>query len=152
MTEKKEVADVVAGSEIPWATFFEGIEVKVLRACFATNTYTLMTRFAPGTVLPRHKHFGPVEAYTIQGKWHYKEYDWVAKAGDYVHEVPGATHTLHVFDENTEPTIVFFIVQGGMALLNDDDEVFLLEDVNMMVERYRDTLEYQGDKMPDLLD
>jgi quercetin dioxygenase-like cupin family protein len=124
----------------PWATFFPGIEVKLLRASEATASYTLLARFAPGTILPKHRHFGEVQAYTLQGTWHYKEYDWVARAGSLVYEPPGATHTLHVPDDAKEPAVILFIVVGGMALLTDEDEVFMLEDVAQMRERYLETL------------
>lgn len=133
---------------IPYATFFPGIEVKLLRFSNETASYTLLTRFAPGTVLPKHRHFGEVQAYTLQGTWHYKEYDWYAKAGSLVYEQPFSTHTLHVPDDAKEPAVVLFIVTGGMALLTDEDEVFMLEDVPTMVERYKDTLVDAGIEVP----
>lgn len=134
---------------VPWATFFPGIEVKLLRHSDATASYTLLTRFAPGTILPKHRHFGEVQAYTLQGTWHYKEYDWYAHAGSLVYEQPFSTHTLHVPEDAKEPAIILFVVTGGMALLTDEDEVFMLEDVPTMRERYTQTLEDQGDQIPD---
>jgi hypothetical protein len=135
----------------PWATFFPGIEVKLLRACEVTASYTLLARFAPGTILPKHRHFGEVQAYTLQGSWHYKEYEWVAKAGSLVYEEPGSTHTLHVPDDATEPAVILFVVTGGMALLTDEDDVFMLEDVPAMRERYAETLRDQGMSIPKVL-
>jgi quercetin dioxygenase-like cupin family protein len=132
----------------PWATFFPGIEVKVLRASDATASYTLLARFAPGTILPKHKHFGEVQAYTLEGRWHYLEYDWFAGAGSYVYEPAFSTHTLHVPEDATEPAVVLFIVNNGMALLTDEDEVFMLEDVPTMRERYIETLRDAGLEAP----
>jgi quercetin dioxygenase-like cupin family protein len=132
----------------PWATFFPGIDVKLLRASEATASYTLLARFAPGTILPKHRHFGEVQAYTLQGSWHYKEYDWVARAGSLVFEPPGATHTLHVPEDAKEPAIILFMVTGGMALLTDEDEVFMLEDVPAMRERYIETIREAGASVP----
>jgi 2,4'-dihydroxyacetophenone dioxygenase len=137
--------------KLPWATFFPGIEVKLLRASEATASYTLLARFAPGTVLPKHRHFGEVQAYTLQGTWHYKEYDWMAHAGSLVFEQPGATHTLHVPEDAKEPALILFVVTGGMALLTDEDEVFMLEDVPTMRERYTDTLRDAGVAAPRIL-
>ena len=134
---------------VPWVTFFPGIEVKLLRASEADAKYTLMARFAPGTILPKHKHFGEVQAYTMQGTWHYIEYDWFAHAGSLVYEQPGATHTLHVPEDAKEPAVILFMVTGGMALLTDEDEVFMLEDVAAMRERYRETLVDAGVVVPD---
>jgi 2,4'-dihydroxyacetophenone dioxygenase len=137
--------------EVPWATFYPGIDVKLLRASEVTASYTLLARFSPGTILPKHRHFGEVQAYTLQGRWHYKEYDWFANAGSLVYEQPGATHTLHVPEDAGEPAVVLFIVTGGMALLTDDDEVFMLEDVPAMVERYKETLKDAGVAVPAFL-
>ena len=136
---------------VPWATFFPGIEVKLLRASPANASYTLLARFAPGTILPKHRHFGEVQAYTLQGRWHYQEYDWFAGAGSLVYEQPGATHTLHVPEDGGEPAVILFMVTGGMALLNDEDEVFMLEDVPTMVERYTETLKDAGVAVPAFL-
>src|SRR6266851_4302426 len=47
-------------------------------------------------VLSRHRHPAPVHGYVIKGSWRYREHDWVARAGDYVFEPPGETHTLVV--------------------------------------------------------
>jgi quercetin dioxygenase-like cupin family protein len=135
----------------PWATFFPGIEVKLLRASDATASYTLLARLAPGTYLPKHRHFGEVQAYTLQGRWHYLEYGWTASAGSLVFEPPGATHTLHVPEDATEPAIILFIVTGGMALLTDEDEVFMLEDVPAMRERYLETIKDAGLAAPPIL-
>jgi 2,4'-dihydroxyacetophenone dioxygenase len=134
----------------PWATFFPGIEVKLLRASEATASYTLLARFAPGTILPKHRHFGEVQAFTLRGRWHYREYDWVANAGSLVFEPPGSTHTLHVPEDATEPAVILFMVTGGMALLTDEDEVFMLEDVPTMRERYRATLLDAGIEPPSI--
>jgi hypothetical protein len=35
-------------------------------------------------ILSRHKHTGPVHAFTLKGKWHYLEHDWWATEGGYV--------------------------------------------------------------------
>ena len=64
--------------ELPWAELAPGIEMKVLRIGAGGDRYTLMNRFAPGTVLPKHHHHGEVHAWTIAGEWGYQEYDWTA--------------------------------------------------------------------------
>jgi quercetin dioxygenase-like cupin family protein len=151
LSESYQDARPIRGDDSPWAEFFPGIEVKVLRACFAHNSYTILSRFAPGITLPRHKHFGEVQAYTLSGRWRYLEYDWVASAGSLVYEPPGATHTLHVDEDATEPAVILFAVTGGMALLDDEDQVWMLEDAPTMVERYQQTLEASGIPVPVIL-
>lgn len=137
--------------DYPWACFIDGIEVKVLRANLIQNSYTLLSRFAPGVRLPRHKHFGDVHAYTISGRWHYLEYDWWATPGGYVYEPAGAIHTLDVPEDATEPALILFVVNNGMALINDEGEIWMLEDAAAMVERYVQVLEANGQPVPKLL-
>ena len=36
--------------------------------------------------LGKHRHRGIVTATTIAGSWNYREYDWIARPGDYVVE------------------------------------------------------------------
>lgn len=140
---------VVLPDDLPWATWMEGLQVKILRCDLDNNEYTLLVRFAPGIELPRHRHFGQVHAHTIQGRWHYLEYDWVAEAGSYVHEPASSVHTLKVFDDNTEETVVLFIMQGGLVLLGPNDEVWMYEDAESAMERYLLALEQEGKSLPD---
>lgn len=134
--------------DLPWATWMEGLEVKLLRCNLAGNEYTLLTRFAPGVELPRHRHFGPVHAWTVQGRWHYLEYDWDTAAGGYVFEPAGSVHTLKVFDDNTEDTVVVFLMQGGLVLLGPEDEIWMYEDAETALERYHLALDHEGKPRP----
>lgn len=138
----------VDAHEIPYVELAEGIEIKLLRVGAPTGTYTLMARFAPGVRLPTHKHFGEVHGYTIQGRWHYLEYDWEANSESFVYEPPGSTHTLEVFDDNEETTIIFFVIDKGMVLFDDKGEMFLIEDARSMYEMYSGALEARGMKVP----
>ncbi|HVM40097.1 MAG TPA: 2,4'-dihydroxyacetophenone dioxygenase family protein [Acidimicrobiia bacterium] len=134
--------------DVPWAELSEGIEIKYLRRGGASGTYTIITRFAPGTVLPRHQHFGEVHAYTMQGRWHYQEYDWWAEAGSYAYEPPGSTHTLEVPADATEPAVVMFVIQGGLVLLDDDDRPWWVEDAQGLYNHYVAALEGRGIPVP----
>src|SRR5215210_3040008 len=113
-----EVAAHLNSEEMPWAELAPGIEAKLLRVSEQTGTYVLMNRFAPGTVLPTHRHMGTVHAFTIQGRWRYREYDWVATAGSFAFEPAGATHTLTA--EGEEDTVVLFVIEGGLIVFDDD--------------------------------
>lgn len=134
---------------LPWATWMEGVQVKILRASVTANQYTMLVRFAPGVQLPRHRHLGPVHAWTMSGRWHYLEYDWVATAGSYVFEESLGTHTFATFADNTEDTLVLFVLQGGMVLLNEHDLPWWHEDAETALHLYRQALEQQGDVFPE---
>jgi hypothetical protein len=60
-----------------------------------------------------------VSGYVIEGSWLYREYSWVAKAGDFVRESPGRNHTL--YSENGMKT--FFWLNGPLEFLDDEDRV-----------------------------
>lgn len=139
---------VVETRDIPFVEMSPGIELKMLRVGGESGVYTLMTRFAPGTVLPRHRHFGPVHAYTIEGRWYYKEYDWVAEAGSFIYEPANSVHTLAVPADNSGPTLVLFTIEAGMVLLGDNDELLLIEDAQSVNRYYAMALEMRGIPYP----
>lgn len=138
----------VAAEAVPWALVWEGIEIKMLRIGEKSGTYTLMTRLQPGVVLPKHRHFGDVHGYTISGRWGYQEYDWEAGAGDYVYEPPNSTHTLYVPEDETEPAVIIFVVDKGMVILGENDEMLSIEDAWSLTEIYRAALANQGEQFP----
>jgi 2,4'-dihydroxyacetophenone dioxygenase len=140
----------VVTDELPWAPIWEGIELKFLRRGGATGTYTILNRLAPGTVLPRHRHFGDVHGWTFQGRWHYREYEWWATPGSYVYEPPGSVHTLEVPADAGEPAVALFIIQGGLALLDDDGNPWWVEDGPSLYQHYVNALTGRGVDVPDL--
>lgn len=146
-----EAADttVCRGEDLPWAVLAPGIEIKVLRTGADSGRYTLMNRFAPGTVLPRHEHHGEVHAFTLSGRWGYVEYEWEAAAGDYVYEEPGSVHTLSVPVDATEPAVIQFVIDQGMDFLDADGNPFHREDAASITELYLGALDAAGTSRPD---
>lgn len=86
--------------------------------------------------LSRHRHPAPVHGYVLKGSWHYLEHDWTARAGDYVFEPPGETHTLMV-DAGTEEMITLFNVSGAMIYLDERGRHTGYEDVFTKIEMCR---------------
>jgi len=125
------------------------ISMKLLRVDPVGGEYTLYARMDAATVLPRHRHFGPVDAWTIRGTWRYREYEWVAGPGSYVHEPPGSTHTLEVGAGSD--VVVLFIVRGGLVLLDENDQIWGYEDWESMRDRYVAALRAEGHPVPHLL-
>lgn len=144
-------SNVASSEQIPWGLVWEGIELKVLRVGEGSGTYTLMTRLAPGVQLPKHRHFGDVHGYTLAGRWGYREYDWEAGPGDYVYEPPNSTHTLYVREDSPEPAVIAFVIDKGMVILDDDDEILSIEDAWTITEIYRAALANQGVAFPSIL-
>jgi 2,4'-dihydroxyacetophenone dioxygenase len=77
-------------------------------------------------VLSRHRHLGPVHAFTLRGSWHYLEHEWNATAGSYVFEPAGVTHTLIV---GSDPMMTLFHVTGGYVYVDDHGGAVGYEDV-----------------------
>tara|TARA_A100000171_G_scaffold49237_1_gene57896 strand:+ start:9984 stop:10499 length:516 start_codon:yes stop_codon:yes gene_type:complete len=90
--------------------------------------------------LGRHRHRGPVSAFTLEGSWRYEEYDWVAKTGDFVQENPGVIHTL-TSDTGTK---TLFMVQGALDFYDDEDRHINTMDVFSFLDMYVDYCEKQG--------
>lgn len=148
-TNDPDATSIARFADIPWATLAPGIEMKVMRIGEGTERYTVMNRFAPGTLLPKHHHHGAVHAFTISGRWGYLEYDWVAEAGDYIFEEVGTVHTLKVPDDAAQDAVVSFVIDKGMDFLDDDGNVIHTETADSIVEMYFACLDNEGTARPD---
>jgi hypothetical protein len=132
----------------PWVVFDDGYgrtEYKLVRASLRENTSTTIIRWQAGVKVPKHRHFGPVHAFTFSGRWHYQEYDWFATAGSYLVETPETEHSL-VVDEDME---ALFIMYGGMVDVGPDGELLSYSDAQTSYERYVRRLAEQGIPVPD---
>ena len=52
-------------AEMPWADAGGGIELKVLMVRADEGLWVIRNRFAPGVVVQKHRHTGPVYGYTV---------------------------------------------------------------------------------------
>lgn len=82
--------------------------------------------------LGRHRHCGPVSAYTIEGRWRHSEYDWLAQPGDFIQENPGAIHTLSL-DVDTK---ILLFVQGAVEFYDDDHTIVSTMDTFALLDKY----------------
>jgi len=126
-----QVSDVVrhAGEEdLPWVDATNGIWLKVLRVDAAGGVWVVRNRFEPGARLQTHHHSGPVDGYTIAGRWHYLEYDFYSLPGSYIREPAGSIHTLDVPADNDGITDVLFVIEGVLLNLRDDGSVESVND------------------------
>ncbi len=120
------VDDVVrhAGEdELPWVDATGGVWLKVLRVDAANGIWVVRNRFEPGVRLQTHRHTGPVDGFTISGRWHYLEYDFFNTAGSYIREPAGSVHTLDVPADNDGATDVLFVMEGVNLNLAPDGSV-----------------------------
>lgn len=130
--------------EFPWVDQGFGIEMKILRVSDSSGSWVIMNRFPPGTQLPTHRHSGAVIAYTLQGQWGYLESNFTATEGSVIFEPANTSHTLKVADDNNEPTIVFFSIEGSLTHYTDDGTIWGISDGHTQLAEYLRLAEEQG--------
>jgi 2,4'-dihydroxyacetophenone dioxygenase len=145
-------AQLRTDDDLPWVDLGDGVEIKVLQVDLDNGTWIVRNRFAPGTVVQRHRHTGPVYAFTEQGSWFYAEYaDDVNGPGSYLFEPTGSVHTLTVPATNTEPTLVWFVVQGANLNLAADGSVEMVIDARTVLDVYVGFAEAAGLPTPQVI-
>ncbi len=143
-----------AGSEdLPWADNWAddpGIRLKLLMADVEGGRFAVRMAFTPGTEVFAHKHTGEVHAFTFSGEWNYLEYPDSPpnRAGSYLFEPPGSTHTLKVADEAEGPTDVLFVIYGALLHLDPDGTIVAVTDAESVLEEYPRRLREQGVALP----
>ena len=103
-----------------------GIDSQLLAADVEGGFFVVRLVGRPGASVPTHLHTGVVHAFTVSGKWQYREYpDSPANvAGSYLYEPAGSTHTLQIAPDAGGPTEIFFVIYG--ALVNFDEKSTIL--------------------------
>ena len=90
---------VIDGESLPWVPltpYAEKILLKYFKLDPIRGEWIVLMKAPLGVQLPKHHHTGTVMVYTIEGKWKYKEHDWVAGPGSIVYETAASTHTFEV--------------------------------------------------------
>ncbi len=116
------------GDEQSWVPQAEGVWFKPLILCVSQGYYVNLLRVRKAGVLSRHRHNGPVHAFTLRGRWRYLEHDWEATPMSYAFEPAGETHTL-VVPEEVEEMITLFHVTGGYVYVDVEGQALGYEDV-----------------------
>jgi 2,4'-dihydroxyacetophenone dioxygenase len=117
LIEERPVAVHIGADDLPWVDIGDGSKLKVLQVKATEGLWIVQNIFQAGYTVPTHRHTGPVWGYTISGSWRYKEYDYVNRAGSFLYEPAGSTHTLECIEDDTN---VWFQMYG--ANLNLDPE------------------------------
>jgi quercetin dioxygenase-like cupin family protein len=142
-----------ASDELPFADDWAdtpGVRLKLLMADVEAARFAVRIRFAPGIQLAPHMHTGEVHAFTLSGEWSYLEHPDTppSRAGSYLFEPPGSTHTLKVADGLREETDVVFVVYGAMIHYGPQGEVLAVGDAASHLRDWPATLRAQGKRVP----
>jgi len=92
---------------VPWIERRPGVFWKVLWEEPEEGRKTLLVRYEPGAVVPRHRHLGEEQIFVLEGS--VADDAGVVTAGNYARRPPGCVHTV------TSPTgaLVFAVVSGS---------------------------------------
>ena len=131
------------GDESQWVPQSDTVAFRPLVLNVTQGYYINILRVRSSGVLSRHRHSGPVHAFTLRGRWRYLEHDWVATPGDYAFEPPGETHTLVVPDD-VEEMATLFHVTGNYTYVDPYGEALGYEDVFTKLENARRHYEAVG--------
>ena len=148
ITEDIPTAMHVGSDELPWVDIGDGSKLKVIQVKVREGLWIVENIFQTGYEVQRHKHTGPVYAYTTSGAWKYKEYDYVNRAGSFLYEPAGSIHTLTVVEDDTR---VWFQIYGANLNLDADGNVESVLDGASALEAYYALCEAEGKPRPNVL-
>lgn len=122
------IPDILPEDERVWVPLGDGVWSRPLQLNVTAGQYIHVLRVTRSGIVQRHRHAGPVQAYTLKGRWHYLEHDWQALEGTYVFEPPGETHTL-VVPDGCDEMITVFHVTGALIYVDPDGQAIGYDDV-----------------------
>ncbi len=138
----------IGADELPFAEIGDGSKLKVIMVKEAEGLWIIENVFQAGYVVQRHKHTGPVYAYTTSGAWKYDEYSYVNRAGSFLYEPAGSVHTLRVIEDDTH---VWFQMYGANLNLDANGEVESVSDGASTLGVYLELCERAGLPRPNVL-
>lgn len=138
-------------SDLPFVDLGEGTHLQLLQVDIDQGLWVIRTRWEPGTVIPTHRHTGPVYAFTLAGSWKYREYPEVNTAGSFLYEPANSVHTLEVPASNVELTDAWFAIFGANLNLDAEGNVESVYDASFIRDVYLGFCEAQGHPPPDVV-
>jgi len=145
---RSDIVRHVGDDEELWVNAGFGVGLKLVRLDASKGTWVIENRFEPGVRLQIHRHTGPVDAFTLTGRWHYLEYDFFSVAGSYIYEPANSVHTLDVPEDNESTTNVLFVIEGALLNLDADGGIESVTDGAAILEAYMALLEAEGKPRP----
>jgi 2,4'-dihydroxyacetophenone dioxygenase len=134
--------------ELPFVEIGDGNKMKVIQVDVPNGLWIVENIFQAGYEVQKHKHTGPVYAYTRSGAWKYKEYEYVNRAGSFLFEPAQSEHTLMAIEDDTR---VWFQMYGSNLNLDADGNVESVFDGPGTLEAYYLLAEAEGFDRPNVL-
>ena len=120
---------------IPYAPYSDEVLVKYFKLDPIRGEMIVMMKAPAGIEMVKHHHCGTVTVYTINGRWKYKEHDWIAGPGSVVFETAGSSHTPEALS-GTGDVLALNIVVGDLLFLDDEGKVVAIENWKTALQRY----------------
>jgi quercetin dioxygenase-like cupin family protein len=138
----------LGADELPFVEIGGGNKLKVVMVKPQEGLWIVENVFQAGYEVQRHKHTGPVYAYTTSGAWKYAEYDDVNRAGSFLFEPAGSVHTLQAIEDDTK---VWFQMYGSNLNLDAEGNIESAFDGPGTLEVYLALAEAEGFDRPNVL-
>ena len=138
----------IGADDLPWVDIGGGSLLKVIQVKEREGLWIVENIFQAGYEVQKHRHTGPVWGYTTSGAWKYKEYDYVNRAGSFLFEPTGSTHTLECIEDDTR---VWFQMYGKNLNLDAEGNVESVFDGPGTLEGYYLLCEAAGLPRPNVL-
>jgi 2,4'-dihydroxyacetophenone dioxygenase len=148
VTESIPTAIHIGADDLPFVDIGDGSKLKVIQVKEAEGLWIVENIFTKGYEVQKHRHTGPVYAYTTSGAWRYKEYDDVNRAGSFLYEPANSVHTLQVLEDGTH---VWFQIYGANLNLDADGNVESITDAAGVLNAYYLLCEAEGRPKPNVL-
>ena len=148
ITNEAPTAVHIGADELPFVDIGDGSKLKVIQVKEREGLWIVENIFRAGYEVQRHRHTGPVYAYTTSGAWKYKEYEYVNRAGSFLYEPAGSVHTLQCVEDETH---VWFQIYGANLNLDAEDNVESVIDGALTLAAYYALCEAEGHPRPNVL-
>jgi 2,4'-dihydroxyacetophenone dioxygenase len=148
VTENVPTAVHLGADELPWVDIGDGSKLKVIQVKESEGLWIVENIFQAGYEVQKHRHTGPVYAYTTSGAWKYKEYDYVNRAGSFLYEPANSVHTLQCVEDGTH---VWFQMYGANLNLDAEGNVESVLDGAATLAAYYALCEAEGFPRPNVL-
>ena len=148
ITNEAPTAVHIGADELPFVDIGDGSKLKVIQVKEREGLWIVENIFQAGYEVQKHRHTGPVYAYTTSGAWKYKEYEYVNRAGSFLYEPAGSVHTLQCVENDTH---VWFQIYGANLNLDADGNVESVIDGALTLSAYYALCEAEGLPRPNVL-
>jgi 2,4'-dihydroxyacetophenone dioxygenase len=128
-------------ADLPWVPFTpysEHVLVKYFKLDPVRGEVIALLKAPAKGEMPRHRHTGTVIVYTVQGRWKYREHEWIAEKGSIVYETAGSSHTPEAIPplDGEDEIVTLNIIQGELLFVSDKGQVLAAEDWKSGWDRY----------------